>query len=57
MALPGVVGTALGERAGKPCIMIFVAEMTTKLLSRIPATIDGHPVDVQETGEISALAD
>ncbi len=55
MALPGVVGTAQGECAGKPCIKVFVTKKTPELLKQIPSVIEGYPVAVQETGEIRAL--
>ena len=55
MSVPGVVGTAEGERAAQPCIKVFVAKKTPELLREIPPTIDGYLVDVQEIGEIRAL--
>ena len=55
MALPGVVGTAQGECAGKPCIKVFVVKKTADLLKQIPTVIEGYAVEVQETGEIRAL--
>jgi hypothetical protein len=55
MALPGVVGTAIGECAGKPCIKVYVEKKTPELLKQIPTAIDGYMVAVQETGEIRAL--
>ncbi len=55
MEMPGVVGTAQGECAGKPCIKVFVAEKTPALLDQIPGTLEGYTVEVQETGEIRAL--
>ncbi len=55
MALPGVVGTAIGECAGKPCIKVFVEKKTPELLMQIPSAIEGYMVSVQETGEIRAL--
>lgn len=55
MSLPGVVGTAQGDCAGKPCIKVFVAKKTSDLLKQIPSTIEGYKVEVQETGEIKAL--
>ena len=55
MSLPGVVGTALGECSGQPCIRVFVAQRTPGLLKQIPSAIEGYEVTVQETGEISAL--
>jgi len=54
MGLPGVVGTALGESGGKPCILILVARKTSKVMNQVPATLDGYPVTVMETGEIKA---
>ena len=55
MAVPGVVGTGIGECAGKPCIKVFVEKKTPDLLKQIPSAIDGYTVAVQETGEIRAL--
>ncbi len=55
MALPGVVGTAIGECTGKPCIKVFVAKKTPELLKQIPSEIEGYTVEVQETGEFRAL--
>jgi len=54
MSLPGVVGTAHGKCAGRPCIKVFVVEKTPKLMEQIPSTIEGYPVQIQETGEIRA---
>jgi len=55
MAIPGVVGTGIGESHGKPCILVFTASNTEEVRKRIPATVDGYPVVVQYTGEIRAL--
>ena len=55
MALPGVVGTALGLCADEPCIRVFVVEATEELLKQIPEEIEGYAVDVQQTGEFKAL--
>ena len=55
MSLPGVVGTALGECAGKPCIKVFVAKKTPDLLKQLPSALDGYTVTVEETGEFRAL--
>ena len=57
MALPGVVGTAQGQRDGKPCIKVFVVKKTPELLGQIPAEIEGYTVEVEETGKIRALED
>ena len=55
MALPGVVGTTIGEYAGKACIKVYVEKKTPELLKQIPSAIEGYTVAVQETGEIRAL--
>lgn len=55
MALPGVVGTAIGECKGKPCIKVLVVEETPELLKLIPSTLEGFLVIIEETGEIRAL--
>ncbi len=55
MALPGVVGTALGLCADEPCIQVFVVEANEELLKQIPEAIEGYTVDVQQTGELKAL--
>ena len=55
MALPGVVGTAQGLREERPCIKVYVAEMTPELEQAIPEKLEGYVVDVEVTGEFRAL--
>ncbi len=55
MALPGVVGTAIGECEGKPCIKVFVVRQTRELIATIPPALHGFLVAIEETGEIRAL--
>jgi len=55
MSLPGVVGTAIGECRGKPCIQVLVLKKTPDLSRSIPPTLEGFPVVIIETGEIRAL--
>ena len=55
LALPGVVGTAIGECDGEPCLKVLVVGKSQELAGEIPATFGGFPVVVEETGEISAL--
>ncbi len=57
MSLPGVVGTAQGLCNGKPCIKVFVSKKTPKLERKIPKTLEGYPVVIQETGKFKALPD
>lgn len=55
MALPGVVGTAQGLCDKLPCIVIYVIQKTPELERKIPQTLEGFPVRIEETGEIRAL--
>lgn len=54
MALPGVVGTALGQCEGKPCILVLTASHTEQVRQTIPSTVEGYPVVVQNIGEVRA---
>ena len=55
MAFPGVVGTAIGDCDGKLCIKVMVSKKTPELLKQIPSTLEGYPVQIEETGEFRAL--
>jgi hypothetical protein len=55
MALSGVVGVAVSNCAGEPCIKVFVLKKTPELAAKVPATLSGFPVAVEETGEFHAL--
>jgi len=55
MAIPGVVGTAIGQRKSKPCILILAASNAEQVRRTIPATVEGYPVVIEYTGEIRAL--
>jgi hypothetical protein len=55
MSIPGVVGAGQGLCEGKPCIKVFVIKRTPELVQKIPDTLDGYPVVIEETGEVKAL--
>lgn len=55
MSLPGVVGTAIGECAGRPCIKVLAGKKTPELLKNVPQTLEGFPVIIEETGEFRPL--
>lgn len=55
MEVPGVVGTAIGEFDGQPCIKIFVVKKTDEL-AEIPSSVNGHLIVIEETGEFQALS-
>ena len=50
MALPGVVGTAIGLCDGAACIRVFVSDSSAARARRIPDTLDGFPVRVEVSG-------
>ncbi len=56
IALEGVVGVAVGALdSGEPCVRIYVVKLTDELRARLPVTLEGWPVDVEESGEIRPL--
>jgi hypothetical protein len=50
MALPGVVGTAVGLCGGERCIKVLLAAANPETQRRIPARLEGYPVVVEVTG-------
>lgn len=54
MALPGVVGVAIGQCGDARCIRVMVAHKTPELERRVPKRLEGYVVEVQETGPIRA---
>jgi len=56
MAIPGVTGTAESRLAdGRPCILVLVVRLTPELAQRIPKSVEGWPVRIEESGEIHAM--
>ncbi|MFH1884818.1 MAG: hypothetical protein ABIL62_19130 [Planctomycetota bacterium] len=55
MAIPGVEGTAIGLSEGKPCIRIFTSSKPQEVRDKIPSTVEGYPVIIEETGAFRAL--
>ncbi|MGH3031431.1 MAG: hypothetical protein ACRDNE_11865 [Gaiellaceae bacterium] len=58
LARPNVTGVGIGERAGQAVIKVFVdrkvpaSELEPE--ERVPGSLDGHPVDVEEIGVVEA---
>jgi len=52
MALPGVVGTAIGLCDGTPCIRVFLADARVQNRERIPTRLEGYRVQAEVTGPI-----
>ena len=55
MAISGVVGVAEGKSHGSPCIRVFVVSKNSELLRRIPETIEGFSLQIEESGQFHAL--
>ncbi len=55
MAVPGVVGVGETEEFGQPTILIMVNAMTPDLRRTLPQHLDGFPVKVEVSGEVSAF--
>jgi hypothetical protein len=55
MALPSVVGVAIGQFQDKPCIKIFTSSDPKELRDKISSTVEGYPVIIERTGEFHAL--
>ncbi|HTR21682.1 MAG TPA: hypothetical protein VMH88_12580 [Gemmatimonadales bacterium] len=52
MALPGVVGTAIGLCDGERCIKVMLSDSNPDTRGRIPARLEGYRVVAEVTGTI-----
>ncbi|MEW6117038.1 MAG: hypothetical protein AB1553_09080 [Nitrospirota bacterium] len=52
MALPGVIGTAVGHDKDKPCIKVFTRKSTAALEKKMPSELEGYPVVLEVIAEI-----
>lgn len=57
MTIPGVEGTAIGIFEDQPCIVILSSVAPQQLRSKIPETLNGYQVVIQQTGTFQALED
>jgi hypothetical protein len=55
MNIPGVEGVAIGEHKGKSCIRIFTSVNPKNLRDKIPSSVDGYSVIIEQTGTFRAL--
>ena len=57
MAIPGVVGVYVGLLPDDktPCLKVMVVKETEDLKRKIPKSIEGYPVLIEETGVIRPL--
>ena len=52
LALPGVVGTAIGMCDGERCIKVLLADSNPGTRARIPSRLEGYRVVAEVTGTI-----
>lgn len=57
MALPAVVGVAIGLCKNAPCILVMAEKDSAELRSRLPSELDGYPVRIEVTGKMHSLPD
>jgi hypothetical protein len=56
MTIKGVVGVFEGRTVSdRPCIRVAVDKKTVDLMKKIPAVLQGFPVEIEETGPIEPL--
>jgi len=55
MEIPGVNGTGEGEQDGKPAVIVFVERKSATIEEKIPKTVEGFTVVIEEIGEIKPL--
>jgi hypothetical protein len=57
MAIPGVVGVYVGLRADQktPCLRVMALKKTKDLERALPKSLEGYPVEIEETGEIRPM--
>jgi len=58
MRLPNVTGVGIGEKGGKEVIKVFVTHKVPESSLRpdeiIPKSLEGHEVDVEDIGTVTA---
>jgi len=54
MKIPGVVGTGEGKSGGRPCIMVLIEKPSEKIRKKIPKSVEGYKVVIQNAGKVEA---
>jgi hypothetical protein len=53
MGRPGVAGTAVSERGGKPCLVVYVSDQKGE--KAVPSSVGGFRVVVERSGPFRRL--
>jgi hypothetical protein len=58
MAISGVAGVYIGLKNDSiPCIRVMVVKKTVELEKKIPLSLQGFPLEIEETGVIEPMKD
>lgn len=57
MAMPGVVGVAVGARDGRECILVYVEADRPAIRKAVPRTLEEVAVEIVESGTFKARKD
>ena len=57
LAIPGVVGVYVGVLADQktPCLKVMAVKKTKELKQAVPKSLEGYPVELEETGVIRPM--
>lgn len=55
MKISGVVGIGIGEVDGKKVLKVLVIKKTSELEKKLPKSLDGYLVVIEETGVIRPM--
>jgi hypothetical protein len=54
MQVNGVIGIGEGlDKNAKPCVIIFVESLTPEVEKRIPLSVEGVPLIIEEVGTVT----
>lgn len=57
VALDGVSAVGVGiQVTGRPCVRIYVIELTAELRTLLPSDLEGHPVEIVVAGDFVPVA-
>ena len=55
MGTPGVVGVYEGETDGRPVLRVMVLSRADSTMKRIPGSLEGYDVEVEQSGPIKPM--
>lgn len=54
LAIPGVEGVGIGGSEDSPVIVVMVRHGGSEMRKKLPSQLEGYPVKMEVTGEITA---